>query len=153
NAGVLNAQQANALGTTAAGTVVNTGATLQLQNGNSTAAEPLAVSGTGAAGTSGALQNVGGGSGSNTLAGAVALLGDTTVGVDAGQLTVSGAVGGAASITKAGIGTLTLSGNSSYAGTTTVSTGILEAGGNNVSSLGAVTGNVVVADGSTLQFN
>ena len=58
SAGVLNIQNASALGTTAAGTTVASGATLQLQGGITTLSEALTISGTGASGQNGALVNV-----------------------------------------------------------------------------------------------
>ena len=65
--GVLNIQHANALGTTANGTSVTSGAALQIQGGITTAAEALAIDGTGI-GATGALRNI---SGNNTYAGAI----------------------------------------------------------------------------------
>ena len=62
SAGVLNIQNANALGSTAAGTTVAGGAALQIQGGISTPAEALTLNGTGVA-NDGALRNV---SGNNT---------------------------------------------------------------------------------------
>src|SRR5207244_3720230 len=50
SAGILNIQNATALGTTASGTTISSGATLQLQGGISVGAEALTLSGTGAAG-------------------------------------------------------------------------------------------------------
>ncbi len=58
--------------------------------------------------------------------------------------TYSGVISGAGGITKAGAGTLTLSGTNSYTGTTTVSSGTLALGANNVL---ADTSSVVVNGG------
>ena len=69
NYGVLNIQNATALGTTNAGTTVAGGAALQIQGGITTAAEALTLNGTGVA-NDGALRNV---SGNNTYAGAITL--------------------------------------------------------------------------------
>ena len=60
NAGILNIQNATALGTTFSGTTIASGATLQLQGGITIGAETLTLSGTGAAGQTGALVNVSG---------------------------------------------------------------------------------------------
>ncbi len=91
---------------------------------------------------------LGGGTGANTLSNTVALIGDTTIGVDAGQLTIGGIISGAAGLTKAGLGMLSLGGANTYNGVTTISTGILEA--NVASALGAITAGTVVASGATL---
>ncbi|MFZ5494973.1 MAG: beta strand repeat-containing protein [Verrucomicrobiota bacterium] len=69
----------------------------------------------------------------------------------AANLTISGAstsTNGA--LTKTGDGTLTLSGNNLYTGTTTVSAGTLHAAGSG--SLGATSGAVTVASGATLSL-
>ena len=77
--GVLNIQQAQALGTTAAGTVVNSGATLQIQGaGITTTAEALTLNGGGNNSTNGALENF---YGPNTYAGLI------TLGSSAGSIT------------------------------------------------------------------
>ncbi len=86
--GILNIQNNTALGTTAGGTSVSSGATLQVQGGITVGAEALSLTGTGATGTSGALENV---SGTNSYGGAITLGGNTTIGTDSGStLTLSG---------------------------------------------------------------
>lgn len=92
SAGILNIQHANALGSTTAGTTVANGATLQLQGGITTAAEPLTLT-AGASGTA-MLQNV---SGNNTWNGSITSNSNTTAFVsrvqsDAGKLTLAGTV-------------------------------------------------------------
>lgn len=89
-AGVLNVQNATALGGTAGQTVVASNTTLQLQGGLNFGAEPLTISGNGFAGQSGALLNV---SGSNTLSGLVTLGAASIVASDAGTLTLGGGDG------------------------------------------------------------
>jgi autotransporter-associated beta strand protein len=82
------------------------------------------------------------------------------VGVDGGSGTFSGVIGGGTgrvgnnqiSLTKEGAGTQILSGNNTYAGTTTVSAGTLQIGdGSTSGSLGS--GNVSIASGATLEIN
>jgi autotransporter-associated beta strand protein len=147
--GVLNIQNADALGTAAAGTSVTSGAALQIEGGITVGAEALTLNGTGVS-TSGALRNI---SGTNTYAGLVTLGAATRINSDAGTLTLSHAgtitgeglglsVGGAGNttmasiigtgtgaLTKDGAGTLTLSGANTYTGATTISAGTLEVSG------------------------
>jgi fibronectin-binding autotransporter adhesin len=167
NAGaVLNIQNDTGLGTTAAGTTVFNGATLQLQGGISVGAETLSLTGNGASGQTGALVNV---SGNNTYAGALTLGSGNSVGntiaSNAGLLTLSntGAVGGATTrtlfltgagdgvfagalssgaITKTGTGTWTLTGTNTYVNATAVSAGKLLVNG-------SLTSAVTVANGAT----
>ena len=58
--GVLNIQNATALGTTAGGTIVAAGAALQLQGGITVGAEALTLNGDGTAAGTGALRNISG---------------------------------------------------------------------------------------------
>jgi autotransporter-associated beta strand protein len=74
----------------------------------------------------------------NLGAGAVTLTGNRTVTVNANTLTVGGPISGGYGITKAGAGTLLLSGHSTYSGATSVSNGVLEVSGS-VSSTSSVT--------------
>ena len=146
--GILNVQDAAALGTTASGTSVASGATLQIQGGISIGAEALTLNGVGV-GSNGALESV---AGVNSIAGAVSLATASFVGADAGStLTLGGIVSGAAGIklSKVGTGTLILTGANTYAGDTGVSAGILNIQNN--TALGAVTSGVNVASGATLQ--
>jgi autotransporter-associated beta strand protein len=107
-AGVLNVQNATALGGTAAQTVVSSGATMQLQGGLNFGAEPLTISGNGLAGQSGALLNV---SGANTLGGLVTLGAASIIASDAGTLTLGGGVTGAFGLTLSGLGNGVISGS------------------------------------------
>lgn len=61
----------------------------------------------------------------------------------------AGVIGGTGGIVKAGAGTLTLSGNSTYTGTTAVNAGTLTLSGS-LGTTGTHTGNVTVASGSQL---
>jgi len=145
SAGAMNIQNASALGTTAAGTTVASGAALQLQGGISVGAEALTLSGTGVSST-GALRNI---SGANSYAGAITLNAATRINSDPGTLNLSGGIGGAGqnltvggsgnttinsaiatttgSLTKDGSGTVTLASANSYTGGTTINSGTLQA--------------------------
>ncbi|MCX6839609.1 MAG: autotransporter-associated beta strand repeat-containing protein [Verrucomicrobia bacterium] len=173
--GVLNLQNANALGTIAAGTNVLAGAALQIQGGITTLEEALTLNGTGVS-ADGALRNI---SGNNTYAGLVTLGAPTRINSDAGTLTLSNAgtitgdtfgltVGGAGNttissiigttsgtLTKDGTGTLTLTKTNTYSGGLTMvdSAGTVIAytnSGTNVSALGS--GAVAIGSGSTLEL-
>ncbi len=169
--GTLVAASNTALGTSAAGTTVASGATLGLQGGISIGTEALNISGTGD-GSNGVLRNL---SGNNTANGAVTVTATSTIQSDAGTLTLGGAINGSAAsraltftgagntastgniggnistLTKTGSGTLSLSGANTYSGATTVSAGTLVAG--SASALGAVGGGTTVANGATLSLS
>jgi autotransporter-associated beta strand protein len=144
-AGVLNIQNASALGTTTSGTTVSSGAALQLQ-GAAVGAEALTLNGTGVS-ADGALRFI---SGTNSWAGLITLASASRINADAGTNTIDVAsgnaitgtfnlsVGGAGSLTiadpiatssgtltKDGTGTLTLGGANTYTGSTTVTAGVL----------------------------
>ena len=132
--GVLQLGNATALGTTAAGTTVISGATLDL-NGQAVTGEALALAGTGVGGN-GALINSSASAAS--LSGAVTLTGNSTVGTT-GNMSLSGGISGAFSLTKIGTATLTLSGNSGYSGGTIINAGSVLAGNNNAFGTGTIT--------------
>jgi autotransporter-associated beta strand protein len=166
NTGILTAAHANALGSTAGGTTVASGAQLRLQ-GITVGNEALTISGNGTGGSAGALRS---GTGSNTYQGKVTLAADAKIfsgsgasmtldvasgdAVDlasytltiegAGTHTVSDAIVGTGGLIKIGSGTTTLSGTNTYSGLTTVSVGTLAVNG-------SVAGAMTVASGATLQ--
>jgi len=169
--GILNIQNATALGTTAAGTTVSSGATLQIQGDITMGAEALTISGVGETTATGALENV---SGTNNYGGLLHLGAATTISSDAGTLnltntgtitgplfglTLTGAGDGSiasiigttsGTLTKTGTGTWTLSGANTYTGATTISGGILDIQSN--TALGTTAGNTTVSSGATLQI-
>ncbi len=149
SAGVLNIQHATALGSTAAGTTVSSGAALQLQGGINIGTEALTLSGLGVGGSDGALHNI---SGSNSYGGALTLAAATRINSDAGTLTLTNTgtltgsgfdltLGGSGDIVvdrsiatgvgnliKDGTGSVTLNAANSFTGTTTISAGTLKLG-------------------------
>ena len=156
NEGALRAAHSNALGSTAAGTTVASGAALELSGGISIGGEALSLSGAGIS-SGGALRNI---SGDNSYAGTITLAAASRINSDSGLLTLSGAIGGTfdltvggagnttisnaigtstGTLTKDGAGTLTLSGANTYTGATTVSAGTLTlSGGSAIVDNGAV---------------
>ena len=172
--GTLEIRNNTALGTTAAGTTVTSGATLALSNDITVSAETLSLGGTGEGGV-GALLNI---SGTNTYGGAVTLTAATTIASQAGSLTLNSGTALAtgannltvntasgssitissviddgastAALTKTGTGTLILSANNTYDGITTVQAGTLRI--TNLGALGNTTGDTIVQNGATLEF-
>ena len=130
-------------------TTINSGATLQLENVNALQNTTLDT------GTSGSQQVSFTVAGANTYNIGAILGGDTldfganTISVGANNATTSftGTLAGSGgSLTKAGTGTLTLSGNSTYTGTTTLNTGTLVIG----NTAAAGTGTITQTDGSSV---
>ena len=128
--GTLVAAHSNALGvgslSLATLTWVRAEATLGLR-GNITSGEHLRVRGDGVGGL-GAIRNL---SGENTLTQNVGMDADTSIGVDAGTLTLTavlydGTVGFSSKMTKVGTGDLVLSGVNTYTGATSISAGKLK---------------------------
>jgi autotransporter-associated beta strand protein len=166
--GILLIQNSAALGTTAGGTTVSSGATLELQSGIFVGAEPLTLSGAGVS-SFGALRNL---SGNNSFAGAITLTSASTIYSDAGTLTLTGGIvnggfavtfGGAGNISESNVisgtgalvkndgGVLTLSGSNTFTGSTTISAGTLQVNTNN--ALGTAASGTTVANGAALSLN
>ncbi len=171
--GVLNIQNNTALGTTANGTSVTSGAALELQGGIAVGNETITLNGTGIS-SGGALRSV---SGNNSISGGI-VLGSTGVRInsDANTLTLTGGVtgtgraltiggagdttistngintGAAGTLTKDGSGTLLLNAGSNYTGTTTVNGGTLAVDGNQSANRLASNAVVQVNNGGTFEI-
>ncbi|MGO9115107.1 MAG: beta strand repeat-containing protein [Thermoguttaceae bacterium] len=143
DAGTVQLGNVNALGAVAGGATVAAGATLDL-NGQSVGNKAVTINGTGIAG-GGALINSS--TAAASLSGPVTLAGNSAIG-GSGDLTLSGAIGGAFSLAKVGSGALTLSGPNAYSGGTYLDAGLITLGSS--AALGT-TGNITFA-GGTLQF-
>ncbi len=133
-AGVVNLQNGEALGTTASGTTVATNARLELQGGITVAGEALTIAGQGGtAFFNGALNSK---SGSNTWTGPITLTAsDSRIGAQAGaQLIISGPISSALGCSGLVIraedmsASVTLSGANDYAGDTSLIGGVLKLG-------------------------
>lgn len=157
SAGALNIQSATALGTTAGGTAVASGAALQMQGGITVAGEILTLNGAGIA-NDGALRSLSGTNqwhanivlGSSSLITAelnasLNLQGITGANTNltfggAGSITVGDDIRiGIGGLTKTGSGHLSLFGNNVYSGPTIINGGTLQvANGHAISDTGAV---------------
>ena len=140
NAGTLAVTVNNALGTNAAGTVIASGATLDLQNVTYSTTEAITNNG-GTLSTS---------TGTSSFAGVMTLGANSTIDVDGTQLTVSTAIGDGSNgydVDKTGNGILVLSGTNSYTGNTTISAGTIKLTG----SVNALT-DLSIASGATLDL-
>lgn len=155
SAGILNIQNATGTGTTAGGVTVASGATLQIQGNITVGAEALTISGSGASGATGTMENV---SGTNSYGGLLKLgAGGAAISSDTGtlNLTNTGTIfgtstglplilkgdgdgslagvwnggtsgtAGAGTLTKSGAGTWTLSGANTFTGALTIAAGTL----------------------------
>jgi autotransporter-associated beta strand protein len=137
--GTLAITNASALGSSSAGTTVNTGGTLDLRNVTGVA-EPITVVG-GTLATS---------TGTSSVTAPISISGATTIDVDGTELTLSGIVSGSGSLEKEGAGTLVLSAANTYSGATTVDAGTLAI--TDVAALGTTTGATTVNTGGTLDL-
>jgi autotransporter-associated beta strand protein len=156
SAGSLEAQSVNALGTTANGTTVSSGAALRLWNatGITFAAEGLSLIGTGV-GDTGALINAGG---ANTWQGNIALTGGTRIGaVTSSSLTLSGTIDLASTANTlylGGAGNITIGNNLLNAGKTTADGALYWDGAGslrfNQATQSALTGNINLRSGTVL---
>ena len=141
---------------TYSGPTTVTGGTLDLASGGALQGSTLVTSTAGsvlfdssvspAAFTFGGLSGLGNLSLQNSASAAVAL----TVGGNGANTTYAGTLAGLGSLIKTGDGTLTLNGNSSYSGTTTVSGGVLAVAATNNLPGFATNGRVAVNNGGTL---
>ena len=122
NAGNLQIQNANALGSAGAKTVVAAGAVLSVGGGFvGTVNEPIDLSGYGDG--NGASQALGGGTDA-TFAGTINLVADASIGGTA-HMTLSGNIVGTGALTKFGSNRVDLTGATSFTGDTRVAGGVL----------------------------
>jgi len=146
NAGVINVQASNALGTTNGVTVAN-GAALQTQGGISLAHTTTTLNGTGV-GNTGALRNI---SGNNSLTGTVTLASASRIYSDAGTLTLAGGLTtGGNTLTIGGGGNTVLSGSLSFGSTALTK---VDAGTLTLSSNLDLSGGTFSLNGGTLALN
>lgn len=152
DAGTLRITHSNALGaadgTAGTGTVIVSGATLEIDGTSGNVAvgnEALSVGGAGVS-SGGAVKVTGG---NNSWNGAVTMTSDTTVNVvTSAALKFASTVTGNFALTKQGAGTLELTGTNTYQGNTSVNAGRLLV--NNSAGSGTGTGAVTFASGSIL---
>jgi autotransporter-associated beta strand protein len=137
SAGTLAITSANALGGVSNGTIISSGAILDLRN-VAVGSEALTING-------GTLKTS---TGTSSLSGNIVLGANSVVDVSGTQLTLSGIISGVNySLTKTGSGALTLSGANTYSGGTTVSAGTLI--GNATSLQGDIANNAAVTFNQT----
>lgn len=151
DAGTLRMTHANALGSTAAGTTVVSGASFELSGGLNVGSELLVLYGEGVS-TIGALRNI---AGNNSWSGQVSIGSDTRLFTETSTaLDLSGVIssGGTYVLTKTGTGTLTISGSSPNTANGTL---VLSAGTLNLSKSAdtRAVDNVTVNSGATLNTN
>jgi autotransporter-associated beta strand protein len=171
SAGRLNIRNSNALGTTANGVSITSGASLEIQNDIAVGAEALTLRGTGIL-SGGALRNI---SGNNSWGGAITLAATSRINSDVGTLSLDVASGnaiggtfglsfggagnisvhdaiatGTGTITKDGTGTLTLSSANTYTGLTSLNAGRLNI--RHANALGTTTNGVSVTSGASLEI-
>ncbi|OYV04376.1 MAG: hypothetical protein CFE26_17225, partial [Verrucomicrobiales bacterium VVV1] len=146
-AGLLQPASANAFGAASAGTIIQSGAALNVNGVTMTNAEPLTINGTGlAAAPAGALTCA---SGTATWAGPITLGSSTTIGGGAGNLTVASTIDiGANTLTLNQVGVNTLT-NGVISGTgNVIVTGSGASGAASLSGANTFTGGVSLNSGS-----
>ncbi|MFZ9400246.1 MAG: beta strand repeat-containing protein, partial [Opitutales bacterium] len=142
SAGTLAITDAAGLGTTAAGTTVASGATLDLR-GITVGAEALTLNG-------GTLLVS---TGTSSLSGAVTLGASSTLNVTGTQLTLGGIISGTNfGLTKGGAGVAILTGVNTFTGDIAVNAGTLRIGGAGRLAAGTYVGALTVASGATFDF-
>ena len=143
NSGAISITSTIALGSASNAIAVSSGGALQIQGGINVG-NAISMAGTGIS-SNGAIENI---SGTNTISGQIVSAGNATIGSDAGTLVINGLTPitgggsltltgsgngvltsniylGAVSVIKSGSGLWTLSGNSTYSGTTNITDGTL----------------------------
>ena len=151
NVGTLKLGNTAALGTSLGGTIIATGAVLDLNGVTLSTAEPLSLYGTGIS-SAGALLNTGSAA---SYSGAITLGSAASIGTT-GDITLPGIISGAYALTKVGNGTLTLSGSNSYSGLTTIGAGTLKLGASGDATntpLGTSASGTSVNTGAVLDLN
>ena len=148
NNGILRIGHATSLGTAAAGTTINPGGEIEIEGSSLTVNEPLSLNG-------GELCNLGN---INTYGGPITLTANSGLDADDGTLIITSVMAGSYGPAKSGPGTIELTGENTYTGTTTISEGTLSVAtiGN-----GGVAGNLgqgskaaanLIFDGGTLRY-
>jgi autotransporter-associated beta strand protein len=163
SSGILEARNANSLGTTAAGTMVTSGGTLKIFSSGAgfSLADAINIAGVGVGSGIGAINNTGG---DNSLSGTVTLAANTRINADttgsSGSLTIGGNISGGANVLYLGAqgtsgantgGNITVSGAISGAGATDTSiTSVFKDGAGTLTLSGAnnYTGDTRIAAGN-----
>lgn len=118
--GIIRLKNTNGLGSSDSATTIKSGAALEVQGGI-LFDKTITLNGPGIL-NGGALRSI---SGNNTFSGNATFISNPYLGVDTGQLTISGNLSGVSGFTKVGTGDLILSGVSTFIGTGTVLSGNL----------------------------
>ncbi|HVE44624.1 MAG TPA: autotransporter-associated beta strand repeat-containing protein, partial [Gammaproteobacteria bacterium] len=142
--GIVSLQNAAGFGSSSLVTVLNNAA-VEINGSGFNIANNFDIAGTGVS-SNGVIRNL---ANSNTISGTIVLSSPAAIGVDADTLTLSGVVSGTA-LSKNGAGTLVLSANNTYTGTTNVNAGIIRL--SNAAGFGA-SPLVTVANGTAVEIN